>query len=117
MRSYLFVALVALASGCCQPCASTGWRFEVGRPGTVTSPALVQQTSGTLTVGGIGAGPGVIASQSASALTGFASGVAPPTAALSSSCTLDDVCRKLDRIQTLLLSGSGEGLRMPRSGQ
>ena len=46
-------ALVALA-GCCHPCASVGWRFEVGKPSVFSSPGLVQQQTGPLALSPLG---------------------------------------------------------------
>lgn len=98
----LFVlALSALAGGCGSPCATTGWRFEVGRPATMQAPAIVHQSSGPV---------GIAPVATAAGRTGLSysldpepvSSRGPTLAALSSSCTLDDICRMLERIERRL---------------
>lgn len=109
MKGFIAVALPAIAlmafSGCHQPCCSTGWRFEVGRPGTVSQPALYAQQSGPTQIGGLGTYP----------LAGYAriAETAPAPAELGqprlkaepmpyASCTLQDVCDALVRIERRL---------------
>ncbi len=52
--SGLLLWAAGCATGCSTPCATCGWRFEVGRPSVFSSPGLVQQTSGPLTVSPLG---------------------------------------------------------------
>lgn len=119
MRRLLCLALLGLAPalGCASNCASTGWSFQVGRPASMMVPAAVEQTQGPLLVGSLGAGPAAVAAPrgafmamsppacvDASGAVGANVGHAPVTADLAGqgSCTLDDVCNRLARIEQRL---------------
>lgn len=118
--------LMALTSGCALPATNhtVGWHFEMGTPATMTSPVVVEQTSGPLAVGGVASGATAPAITQPRAAYTFASApeCQPPapavTAALAprGSCTLDDLCTRLERIESKLNSRptAAEMAPMPR---
>jgi hypothetical protein len=118
MRRVIFLAALAVLPGCqglwpgLGPNATTGWKFEVGTPSTLTVPAtaVVQQGStataampltaaiAPTTISGSPASP-VLAALAASPCApaypapAFAATVPQP------GCTLEDVCKKLGLIE------------------
>lgn len=105
--------LLALAqTGCMSGACSPYWRFEVGKPGSVNSPAIVTQGSGPVAVGALGAFPvgGVGSARTLAAMaqeTPCETLPAPrPALAATASCTMEDICILLRRIDARLSSGS-----------
>src|ERR1043165_1014641 len=132
MRGILFAAAIAgLASGCCSP-TTTGWQFQVGRPGAISVPAAVQQGSGVLAVSPVAAFPAEQPGRAVQASPmaddcqqsgGFAAArLARPIrsaspAYLPDNCTLDKVCQDLDEIKARLAAQTrnAERLQMPKT--
>ena len=106
----LALALAAAAAalpGCYSPCASCGWRFEVGRPATFNTPGLVQQNSGALGITPLGTTvPPMIGDVAAQ--VGPTRLVAPEIphrmqmAPPAPDCTMQDICAMLRRIEARL---------------
>lgn len=105
------------AAGCSAPGACVGWSFQVGKPSTVQAQTVLGPT--VQTYAGQGIAGSAIASDVAliakDALVGAAASALPmprlamtPPVAPQSSCTMEDICRKLDAL-TLSIS------RIPRS--
>ena len=94
------IACVPLClAGCTSPCGSTtGWLFQVGKPATVGAPMLVSQTSGPVGLAGVGTG-GILHEVAAIGPTAPSQIVSRPPLAATSTCTLDDVCRRLALIE------------------
>jgi hypothetical protein len=110
----LAAGLALLASaGCCTPCASTGWRFEVGRPAVFSSPGLVQQNTGPLSLSPLGTTiPPLITGTAAQAGAVQLYPAAPPPqllppprqmqAAPPQECTCEQLLQLLQRIDARL---------------
>lgn len=130
-RILFIVPVCALTTGCCSP-TTTGWRFEVGKPGTINTAAAVQQTSGVMAISPIAAFPaeqpgrGVLAAplqadcQTAGGFTAARYYQAPARLASPSivdNCTLDEACRRIDQLERSLSAQAREAerLRMPRT--
>lgn len=119
------VGLVALSplacAGCCCPCghqqASTGWMFQVGRPSTLnlSNPAILAQAPGPIGVQPLGSlagfSDGVLHAPAPAVVRRAPLGCTPQTEpemltqrprlaapAPEAECTLQDVCKKLDRL-------------------
>ena len=125
MRRILAVALSSTLclAGCSSSNCSTGWRFEVLKPPTVSGTSLVASGPAPLGVAGLGMG----------AVTHEVAAVArlePPPDVVPSfsrrsvaplaSCTLEDACRRLDALERLFreqMQSSRERLPMPKSPQ
>lgn len=120
------LCLAALAgAGCGATTATTGWKFEVGRPAVLSVPMSLQQTTGDVIVGGVATG-----SPSSTTLQGRAGAIAtveqlpPPRAmraaqpraalAISEECTMEEMCRLLRGIDEKLSRGQTEQLAMPK---
>jgi hypothetical protein len=134
MRYFFLVLPLALVpAGCALPGASTttGWQFTVGKPSTVQSSALVQQLQGGVGVASVAAlplggsaGAPITRATMPMAMLGDCgpSSPTPPSgsafAALNTGnpCTLDDLCRRLDRLDQKLTTAltAKEPLPMPR---
>ena len=111
MRRVLLLALAAL------PLASVGcmghyWRCEMGKTGTISVPAAIQQGSGSLSLASLAttsAGP-MVPARLAAADPCIESAPMPrktPTLAASSpDCTLDEICKRLERIESRIGSKS-----------
>ncbi len=115
------VALVVAgvgAAGCATPCASTGWRFEVGRPSVFTSPGLVQQQSGNIAVSPLGTTlPPVVGDLAAATVSGALKASTGPhilgKTRTADECTLEDVCLMLRRIESRLAQQAPPTRPMP----
>lgn len=112
--------LAALSAGCTLPGAtcSTGWRYEIMKPATVTAPAspvVVQGGTGPLSLGPISSTAAVAAR---GALLAAEAPCAPPAAphallAAQPDCTMQRLCDTLDRIERRL---NAERIAAPLSG-
>lgn len=112
-----FVALCG--SGCATPCASTGWRFEVGRPSVFQAPGIVQQQSGPISVSPLGTTlpptiEGGQMNQSAMVRGSSIPHVLGRTRQdASGDCTLEDVCQMLRRIEQRLTQRENPSIPLP----
>lgn len=109
----LLVGLVGLTAGCNSSPCSTGWKFEVGKPGLVHTPAVYAQQSGPVGIAPLAAYPALPAARAVLPQPLEVEQVAPPrvlAAAPPPSCNLDEICRKLDIILSRLAAPSA---RMP----
>lgn len=121
---HFWLGLLALLPGCALPAThqTLGWRFEVGRPGTIVSPVAVEQTTGPLAMGTVTAAP---AAQPGRPIMALAQEPCAPAAAAAVSsgpvlaaqpvtqgCSLDEICRRLDRLDARL--NAAERAPMPR---
>ena len=120
------------AGGCCSSGSTTGWTFQIHRPPTLASAALVSPTSTLYGLGGqalLPAGGAVLAPTrfaAAAECTQTTSGrplalqaAAGPAAAMGDPClntSLEDLCRRLDRIERRLPSSPGPMPRMMPKG-
>jgi len=102
MRRLLCLFVLAPV-GCCSPC-STGWRFEVLKPPTLNGAALVNQGATPLGVAGLASGA-VLHEVAAIGPAPPAIAGRPLLAAPTPSCTLDDVCRRLEALEQRSLPG------------
>lgn len=106
MRRVLLGMVLLVGSGCCcQPSASTGWRFEVLKPPTLNGAALVQSGPSPLAVAGLGTG----------AVVHEVAAVGPACQAPVPSVTLEGLCRRLDAIERRLAAPIPEKLPMPKT--
>jgi hypothetical protein len=92
--------LLTLAGGCCcAPRPSLGWRFEMGRPSTLESPAIIQQqgitgVSVAPLASGLGCAAAPLAMTQARTIMPAAPSMMQAPAAVD-TCTLEDICRAL----------------------
>lgn len=122
LRRMLPVVLVAVGAalpGCSLPCSTCGWRFEVGKPATFFTPGLVQQQSGPLMVNPLGSTLPPVISDVAAQLTNpsLKASVAPHILGRRTGpeeCSLEDVCRMLQRIEAKLQAGERIPAPMPK---
>lgn len=123
MKGIVLVAGLASATlaGCCHcPGATTmGWKFEMGRPATFSSPGLVQQQSGTLALQPLGTTlPPVLTGTAVEAGPVRLQGPAPTpqprlNPRLANECTMEDICAMLRRIESRLASGGAPARPLP----
>lgn len=117
MRHACCVALLALASGCQTPSTTTGWSFSVTKPPSIMSPAVISQQTGTFAIAPVAAYPAAapVGPSRALALDPCVSPGSGPTLAFSTNveCTLEDVCRRLARIESQQKAGAGLGQPRP----
>jgi len=112
-RGIMFALVVAplMLAGCQSSPCSTGWSFQVGKPATVQAQTVMNPTTTTFAGQGVAAGPlasdlALIAKEAATlaapALLPMPRLAARAPLVSESSCTLDDVCRKLDALAVAL---------------
>ena len=128
------IALTALASAGCQvPTSHTtmGWRFEVGRPATLSTPAAVSQGASNLALYPVGAvaaaspaRPSILAAETPPACPDNCQ-PCPPSGGLlrrpalasiapaAPPCDLNDVCNRLERLERRLGASSPPGAQIP----
>ncbi len=111
MRKIVFAGLCLCYSGCglLAPTTTSGWHFEWLRPPTVSAPAVVSTGGPPLGLAGVGAGQTGMAPvtrafaspacEPCQAPTAGPGGGLPRLAATGDACTLDEICRRLDRIE------------------
>lgn len=129
MRSTVYAAFaVLLCSGCACNRPSMGWSFNVGRPSQTTVPVLLQQSSGNLAAGNLGAGPMPYADSSS-----YLSPIAPEQPQLIRSrrrssiitdgpslipsvdtCTLEEACRRIEALERRIEKNGSSLLPMPK---
>lgn len=113
-RMLPFLALVLCgASGCMGPCG-TGVEFRIIKPPTVRSDAVISQAPGQFLINPMSAYPAQPAGTPGRGLAYLDEPVMPrpgPTLASRASCTMQDVCDGLERIERLLRT---QALPMPR---
>ena len=118
MKALLVCILPAIfaVTGCTNPCRH-GWRFEVFKPSIVESNAIVNQTTGTNSIAPLAAYPAQPVGRPGGSLAYLPEADAPaprPTLAARSSCTMDDLCEGMNRIERLL-SRQAASLPMPKA--
>ena len=121
MRRILFtlalVAIVGTSTGCCGPACSTGWNFSVGKPASISTQTVLGPQVTTYAGQGLVSGP--VAYAAPIALDAPVTSAVAPTQMLpaprlaakqmpSSTCTMDDVCKKLDQSLKMLAALLGQ---------
>jgi hypothetical protein len=123
----LLAALVGVAPGCYTPAVTTGWRFEVMKPPTMSASAAVTQTGGIYAVSPLGtaAGESAAGQVSTNSAAGLHYGAAPcqqpngpppppPALSAATACNLAEVCRQLEEIQVRMQRMERQQLAAPR---
>jgi hypothetical protein len=111
MRSLCVAFAATMAAGCMtfSPQKTTGWRFEVICPPTISAPAILNHSGDTLSLAGMGGVPvsgGAVARAGAEYCppcnAASMAGPSGPRMATAPECTVEDCCRRLDRIEAAL---------------
>jgi hypothetical protein len=122
IRCLLVLASLSLfAGGCASPCTSTGWSFQVGKPAVMTAPAAVAQGPASLALYPVGAAPAAPPARGM-AMAADAPCLPPPSplagggmlAATAPGCDLNEICRRLERIERRLGGAPGVPTPQPR---
>ena len=115
LSALLCLPLVALV-GCSNPCR-VGWETRVYKPAVVESNAIVNQSVGSNSIAPLAAYPAQPVGRPGGSLAYLPEPEAPaprPTLAARTSCTMDDLCEGMQRIERLL-SRQAASLPMPKA--